>query len=99
MAPESPPSRNDLLARSIDEKGTFFQFGYQLSLLETAAEPAPGMPGPPMAVRDFKRILSAMAQTASRSNLLAPLCKEIADISALLDARSKESDSPSPELL
>jgi len=95
MAPESQNSRNDLLARSIDEKGTFFQFGYQLCLLETAAEVALG---PPMAIRDIKRILSALAQTASRSNLLEPFCKEIADVLAMLDERAKEEDPISMEL-
>lgn len=96
MPPESSPSRNDLLARSIDEKGTFFQFGYQLCLLETAAETAHGPP--PMAVRDIKRILSALAQTASRSNLLEPFCKEIEDVLAMLDERTKEEDPISREL-
>jgi hypothetical protein len=95
MASESPPSRSDILARSIDEKGTFFQFGYQLCLLETAAEFALG---PPMAVRDIRRVLSALAQTASRSNKLEPFCKEIADVLAMLDERTKESDSISREL-
>lgn len=95
MVSESPPSRNDILARSIDEKGTFFQFGYQICVLETASEVAPG---PPMAIRDIKRILSTLAQTASRSNLLEPFCKEIADVSAILDARTKEENPISREL-
>jgi len=95
MPAEKPPSSTDLLARSIDEKGTFFQFGYQICVLETASEVAQG---PQMAIRDIKRILGALAQTASRSNLLEPLGKEIADVLAILDGRTKEEDSISPQL-
>lgn len=92
-------SRSDILARSIDEKGTFFQFGYQLCVLEMAAEPAPGMPrAPSMSIIDIGRILTELSKTASRSNLLEPLCQEISDISALLDQRSKEDSGLSPEL-
>lgn len=79
------------LALRLDAGSSFFLFGYYLRALEGAA--AEGRRSGE-ASREAGRILDRLRETASRSESLEPLCREIDDVARLLGERANGGGRP-----
>ena len=79
------------LALRLDAGSSLFLFGYYLRALEGAA--AEGRRSGECA-REAGRILDRLRETASRSESLEPLCREIDDVARLLEERANGGGRP-----